>query len=109
MKKTAPKFSPIGDHIVVSLIPEDSEVKLESGLIIAIPETAQDKPNRGVVVAVGEGRILPNGTLRPIKLKVGQKVLFSKYAGSTFTLADERGIREEYLVVSYDDLLVTLK
>jgi chaperonin GroES len=100
--KVKSEIQPIGDHILVIPIPEDKEMK-HGTLTLVVPETAQDKPNRGTVVAVGEGRIV-DGKLRPINLKPGQKVLFSKYAGNDFRLGET-----SYIVISHDDILVTFK
>lgn len=96
-------MKPMGDHVVVTLIEDDKFVTLASGLVLEKPDTALDKPNRGEVMSVGEGRFLPDGTLRPIPLAIGDKVLFSKYAGSDFKLDNTL-----YLVISYDDILVKL-
>ncbi len=94
---------PVGDHVLVTPIPEDDEL-VHGTLRLVLADTAKDKPNRGVVVSVGEGRILPDGTIRPIGLKAGDRLLFSKYAGNEF----DRG-GETYLVISYDDILVVLE
>ena len=94
---------PIGDHLIVTLINEDATITTDSGIVFAVPDTALDKPNRGEVVAVGEGRILPDGTLRPIPLKTGDRILFSRYAGSDFKLDNVI-----YLVLSFDDILAIL-
>jgi chaperonin GroES len=93
----------IGDHIVVTLIEEDKFITTESGVVFEKPDASLDKPNRGLVVALGEGRLLANGTLRPVPLVVGDKVLFSKYAGADFKLDNVL-----YLVLSTDDVLVKL-
>lgn len=95
-------MKPIGDHVLVTPIAEDTTVK-HGTLELVIPDTAQDKPNRGTVVSVGEGRIGSDGKLRPIKLKKGEKVLFSKYAGNEFRLGET-----QYIILSYDDILVVL-
>ena len=89
---------PIGDHVLVTPIPEETRI----GSFV-IPDTAQDKPQRGTVVAVGEGRLDVHGVLRPILLKTGDKILFSKYAGNEF-----KNEGEPYIILSYDDILVIL-
>lgn len=96
-------MKPVGDHVLVTPIPEESEFIGKSGVKLYIPDSAKDKPNRGVVVSVGDGRILNDGKIRPIKLKKDQKVLFSKYAGNEFTLDNT-----PYIILSYDDILVVL-
>ena len=100
---------PIGDHVVVTLIPDETTLKLKTGGTLYLPDTAQDKPTRGVVVAVGDGRVLPNGAVWAIKVKVGETVLFSKYAGSTFKLVDPEKGSSEYLAISADDIIVVLE
>jgi len=67
---------------------------------IVIPDTAKEKPQEGIVEAVGTGRILDSGQRVPVALKVGDKVLYSKYAGSEFKPDDV-----EYLIVSEKDVL----
>ena len=90
---------PLGDRVVVK--PVDKEEKTKSGILL--PETAKEKPQEGIVEAVGTGRILDNGTKVPMELKVGDKVLYAKYAGNEFKL-DEI----EYLIVSEKDVLAVL-
>ena len=89
---------PIGDHVLVTPIPEETKI----GSFV-IPDSAKDKPNRGSVVAVGEGRVLPDGTARPIKLSEGDRVIFSKYAGNEFSDAGT-----DYILISFDDVLAVL-
>ncbi len=93
---------PVGDHVLVTPIPEDTTMK-HGTLELVIPDKAQDKPQRGTVVSVGEGRHGSDGKLRPIKLEAGQKVLFSKYAGNDFALGEDK-----FIILSYDDILVVL-
>lgn len=104
----SPKMYPMGDHLVVTLIEEDKTIRTKSGVEFFVPDSAQDKPNRGEVVAVGEGRVLPDGTLRGIKLKPKDRILFSKYAGNPFSLVDGEGVKRDYLSISYDDVLVVI-
>jgi chaperonin GroES len=70
---------------------------------IVIPDTAKEKPQEGIVEAVGTGRILDSGQRVPMELKVGDKVLYSKYAGSEFKPDDV-----EYLIVSEKDVLAVV-
>jgi len=108
VKQSGAPFRVMGDHLIVETIPEDSELRTESGIVFAIPDSAQDKPCRGMVIAVGSGRHLPDGTLRKIDIHPGEKVLFSKYAGNVFSVADPKKGKIEYLSISYDDVLVVL-
>src|SRR5205814_1313510 len=90
---------PLGDRVVVK--PVEKEEKTKSGIVL--PDTAKEKPQEGIVEAVGTGRILDNGTKVPMELKVGDKVLYAKYAGNEFKV-DEI----EYLIVSEKDVLAIL-
>ena len=92
-------LKPLGDRVVVK--PVDKEEKTKSGIVL--PDTAKEKPQEGIVQAVGTGRILDNGTKIPMELKVGDKVLYAKYAGNEFKL-DEI----EYLIVSEKDVLAVV-
>src|SRR5947208_15649840 len=87
---------PLGDRVV--LRPVDREEKTKSGILL--PDTAKEKPQEGIVEAVGTGRILDSGQKVPMELKVGDKVLYAKYAGNEFKV-DEI----EYLIVSEKDVL----
>jgi chaperonin GroES len=87
---------PLGDRVVVK--PVEREEKTKSGILL--PDTAKEKPQEGIVEAVGTGRILDSGQKVPMELKVGDKVLYAKYAGSEFKV-DEI----EYLIVSEKDVL----
>jgi len=93
------KLRPLGDRVVVK--PVEKEEMTKSGIVL--PDTAKEKPQEGIVEAVGTGRILDNGTKVPMELKVGDKVLYAKYAGNEFKL-DEI----EYLIVSEKDVLAVL-
>src|SRR5881397_2885149 len=77
---------PLGDRVV--LRPVDREEMTKSGIVI--PDTAKEKPEEGIVEAVGTGRILDTGQRVPMELKVGDKVLYSKYAGSEFKPDDDQ-------------------
>lgn len=87
---------PLGDRAVIK--PVEKEEKTKSGIVI--PDTAKEKPQEGIVEAVGTGRILDNGTKVPMELKVGDTVLYAKYAGNEFKLDDI-----EYLIISEKDVL----
>src|SRR5499427_9546021 len=87
---------PLGDRVVLK--PVEREERTKSGIVL--PDTAKEKPQEGIVEAVGSGRILDNGTKVPMELKVGDRVLYAKYAGNEFKV-DEI----EYLIVSEKDVL----
>ncbi|HHF52944.1 MAG TPA: co-chaperone GroES [candidate division WOR-3 bacterium] len=94
------KIRPLADRVVIRRI-EEEEVK-KGGIII--PDTAKEKPQKGEVVAVGPGRLDEKGNRMPMEVKVGDKVLFSKYAGTEVKIGDE-----EYLVMREDDILCVLE
>lgn len=94
--KTKTKLTPIGDRVVVR--PKEKEEVTKSGIFL--PDTAKEKPQEGEVVTVGPGRVLDNGTRLKMDLKVGQSVLYAKYAGTEFKLDDD-----EYLILREPDVL----
>ncbi|MBF0112649.1 MAG: co-chaperone GroES [Desulfamplus sp.] len=87
---------PLQDRIVVERV---EEIKTTKGGII-IPDTAKEKPAEGKVVAVGKGRVGEDGTLIPMELKVGDRILFSKYGGTEVKIDGN-----EYLIMRQDDVL----
>ena len=91
-------IKPIGDRVLVQLI--DEEINKVGSLYV--PDTAKEKPSRGKVVAVGEGR-LDGKDLVPMRVKVGDKVLFGKYAGVELKYEDK-----EYLILNEHDILVVI-
>lgn len=90
------KIRPLHDRIVVKRLEE--ERKTASGIVI--PDTAAEKPDQGEVLAVGAGKINEDGKIRPIALKVGDRVLFGKYAGTTVKVQGE-----EVLVMREEDVM----
>lgn len=92
-------LKPLGDRVVLK--PVDREEMTKSGIVI--PDTAKEKPQEGIVEAVGTGRLLDSGQRIPMQLKVGDKVLYAKYAGSEFKPDDV-----EYLIVSEKDVLAVV-
>jgi len=90
------KIRPLQDRIIVKRIKE--EEKSKGGIII--PETAKEKPQEGKVIAVGNGKVLENGTKHPLDVKAGDKVLFGKYSGTEVKLEGE-----EFLILREDDIL----
>ena len=79
---------PLGDRVVVKPVPRDE--KTASGIIL--PDTAREKPQEGEVVSVGPGRILDDGKREPIDVKVGDRVLHAKYAGTRWGCGHHRRI-----------------
>ncbi len=94
MKK--PKIRPLHDRIVVERL--ESEEKTPGGLYI--PDTAKEKPQLGRILAVGKGRIKDDGSVSPLEVKEGDRILFSKYAGTEIKLDGQ-----EYLIMREDDVL----
>ena len=98
--KNASKLVPLGDRVVVR--PKEKEEVTKSGIVL--PGTAQEKPQEGEIIAVGPGRVLDNGTRLNVELKVGQSVLYAKYAGTEFKLDDE-----ELLILREPDILAVVE
>jgi chaperonin GroES len=92
-------IKPLGDRVLVEPI-EEKEVK-KGGIII--PDTAKEKPQEGKVVALGTGKTDDNGKKVPFEVKVGDRVLVSKYGGTEVKLNDK-----EYKLLSSDDLLAII-
>ncbi|GIX02972.1 MAG: co-chaperone GroES [Thermogutta sp.] len=105
-KKTAEQgdsklqLQPLADRVVVER--EESEEKTPGGILL--PDTAKKKPSRGVVVSVGPGRLLDDGTRAPLQVKVGDRVLFSSYAGDEFRMGDQ-----EYVLLREEDILAVIE
>ncbi len=87
---------PLQDRILVERVEEDE--KTDGGIII--PDTAKEKPAEGQVVAVGKGRAGEDGNILPMELKVGDRVLFSKYGGTEVKIDGK-----DYLIMRQDDVL----
>ena len=94
------KIRPLQDRIIVKRIEEE---EVSSGGII-IPDSAKEKPQEGKVIAVGKGKIADDGKLQPLDVKKGDKVLFSKYAGSEVNIDGD-----EHLIIREDDVLGVLE
>ena len=93
-------IKPLGDRVLVEPI-EEKEVK-KGGIII--PDSAKEKPQEGKVVALGTGKTDDNGKKIPFEVKVGDRVLVSKYGGSEVKLNDK-----EYKLLSSDDILAVIE
>ncbi len=87
---------PLQDRVIVQRLEEEEKTK--GGIII--PDTAKEKPMEGKIIAVGKGKVREDGKLSPLDIKVGEKVLFSKYAGTEIKIEGE-----EYLIMREDDIL----
>ena len=96
---SATKLRPLGDRVVIR--PAAREEATRSGIVL--PDTSKEKPQRGEVLAVGPGRVSDEGKKIPMEVKVGDTVLFAKYAGTEFKLEEE-----ELLILSEKDILAVL-
>src|SRR5690554_5827192 len=92
-------LKPLGDRLVIE--PATREEMTASGIVLL--DTAKEKPHRGTVVAAGEGRRDDDGDRIPMDVKVGDEVLFAKYAGTEFKLDDK-----DYLILAEKDVLAVL-
>ena len=93
------KIKPLYDRVVVRRVEEEG--KSPGGIVI--PDSAAEKPSQGEVIAVGPGKLLDSGQLRPLSVKAGDLILFGKYSGSEVKL----GV-DELLVMREDDILGTI-
>jgi chaperonin GroES len=99
-KSDSIKLQPLGDRVVVER--EESEERTAGGIVL--PDTAKDKPSRGKVIAVGDGRLLDDGSRSKLQVRVGDKVLFTSYAPETIKLGDE-----ELLLMREEDILAIIE
>jgi chaperonin GroES len=90
------KFRPLHDRVIIKRMEEE---RVSAGGIV-IPDTATEKPIRGEVVAVGTGKILEDGKVRPLAVKAGDKVLFGKYSGTEVKIDGT-----DYLVMREEDIM----
>ena len=94
------KLKPLYDRVVVKRLEE--ERKSAGGIVI--PDTAAEKPSRGTVIAIGNGKLLEDGKLRPIGVKVGDIILFGKYSGTEVKVGGE-----ELIVMREDDIMAIIE
>jgi chaperonin GroES len=94
------KIRPLHDRVIVQRL--EAEQKSPGGIVI--PDSAAEKPIRGKVVAVGKGKILENGDVRPLDVAVGDSVLFGKYSGTEVKVDDE-----DYLVMREEDVMAVVE
>jgi chaperonin GroES len=90
------KIRPLHDRVVVKRL--EGESKSAGGIVI--PDNAAEKPDQGEVIAVGNGKILEDGKVRALDVKVGDRILFGKYSGTTVKIENT-----EYLVMREDDIM----
>lgn len=97
-------IKPLGDKVLVEIKKDDDQAgKTKSGIII--PETVnKERPEEGVVIAVGPGKRLENGTIVPLSIKKGQKIIFSKYGPDEIKIDDK-----EYLIVGESSILAVIE
>lgn len=94
------KIRPLQDRLIVERI--DGDDKTAGGLFI--PDSAKEKPQQGRVLSVGKGRVREDGTIQPLDLKAGDRILFGKYAGTEIKIDGT-----EYLIMREDDVLGVLE
>src|SRR5215212_4169364 len=94
------KVRPLHDRVIVKRLEEERTTP--GGIVI--PDTAAEKPVQGKIIAVGKGKILENGTVRPLDVKVGDKILFGKYGGT-----EVRVDGEDLLVMREEDVMAIIE
>jgi len=94
------KLRPLGDRVVVERL--ESEAKTKGGIVL--PDTAKEKPKEGKIIAVGDGRLNEDGSRAKMQVKVGDRVLFTSYAGTEVTVDDK-----ELVVMREEDILAVVE
>ncbi len=94
------KLRPLHDRVIINR--EEEELKTAGGIVL--PGTAAEKPSRGEVIAVGTGKVLTNGEVKALDVKVGDKVLFGKFSGSEVEVAGEK-----LLVMREDEVMAVIE
>ena len=97
---SATKLRPLGDRVVIQPTPREEMTK--SGIVL--PDTSKEKHQEGKIIAAGPGKINDDGEREPMDVKVGDKVLYAKYAGTEFKVEDE-----DLLIVSQKDILAVVE
>ncbi len=95
------KFKPLADRVLVEVL--EAEERTKGGIVL--PDTAKERPQQGKVIAVGKGKLLDNGEVKPLEVKEGDIVVFSKYAGTEVRTKDG----DEYLILREDDILAIVE
>ena len=93
-------IQPLADRVLVKAL--EAETKTRGGIVL--PDTVKEKPQKGEIIAVGTGKFLEDGTKKNLEVKVGDKVLYGKYAGTEIKVEDE-----EYLILREEDILAIVK
>lgn len=99
MRRLFHLLKPLGDRIIIELV--ETEEKTASGIVL--PDTAKEKPQEGKVVAVGTGRVLDNGERVALEVAQGDRIIFSKYAGTEVKYEGK-----EYLILRENDILAVI-
>jgi len=99
MAKAAPKIRPLGEKVLIRRL--EAEEKTKGGIVL--PDTAKEKPQRGTVLALGDGKLLDDGSRGTFQVKKGQTVLFASYGGTEIKFDGE-----EYLLMDESDILAIL-
>ena len=97
--KGKPKIRPLGEKVLVKRV--EAEKMTKGGIVL--PDTAKEKPQEGTVLAIGDGKLLDDGTRAKFQVSVGDRVLFSSYAGTEIKVEGE-----EYLLIGESDILAIL-
>jgi chaperonin GroES len=99
-EKKALKLQPLGDRVVVER--EESQGRTAGGILL--PDSAKDKPTRGVVVSVGNGRLLDDGTRSKLQVDVGDRIIFTNWAGETLKIDED-----ELILMREEDILAIVE
>jgi len=99
MAKASPKIRPLGEKVLIRRL--EAEEKTKGGIVL--PDTAKEKPQQGTVLAVGDGKMLDDGTRAKLQVSKGDKVLFASYAGNEIKLEGEL-----YMLMDESDILAIL-
>ena len=95
-----PRVKPLNDKVLVSRL--EAEEVTKGGIVL--PDSAKEKPKEGKIIALGDGRLLDDGKRAPFQVQVGDRVLFSSYAGTEIKIEGD-----EFLIMGEDDILAVVK
>ena len=93
-------IQPLGDRVLVKAL--ESEGKTKGGIVL--PDIAKERPSKGEIIAVGTGKVFEDGSRKFLSVKVGDKIIFGKYAGTEVKIKDQ-----EYLILREEDILAVVK
>ena len=93
-------IQPLGDRVLVKAL--ESEEKTKGGIVL--PDIAKERPSKGEIIAVGTGKVFEDGSRKLLSVKVGDKIIFGKYAGTEVKIKDQ-----EYLILREEDVLAVVK